>query len=221
MASTANPVRRIQENLVAAQERRLLNWLCARLPMWATPDRLTVIGFVGALGVAGGYALSSVHPGWLWVVVASFFINWFGDSLDGSVARFRKIERPNYGYFIDHSLDALGNLLLVIGLGLSPYVRMDVALFAGGAYLLLSIHTFLAARVIDEFRLTFLNGGPTEMRFILIAMTITMFGIGAMPSFLDGFSVFDIAVGFIGSVLTTLFVVQTFVTGRMLFRLGR
>ncbi len=221
MASSAKSVRRIQENFVAFQERRVLNWLCARLPKWATPDGLTVIGFAGMIAVAAAYALSNYHTAWLAVVVVGFAVNWFGDSLDGSLARFRKIERPNYGYFVDHSLDALGNFLLVVGLGASPYVRMEVALAAGGAYLLLSIHTFLAARVIDEFRLTFLNGGPTEMRLILIAMTVAMFVMGPRASLVDGFSVFDIAVGVIGTILLMLFVAQTATTGRMLHRLGK
>ena len=123
------PVQRIQQNILAVSERRLLTWLASRMPPSVTPDRLTSIGFIGAALVAAGYALSAFYVGWLWLSVVAYFINWFGDSLDGSLARFRKIERPKFGYFIDHSTDALGNMLIVLGLGLSPFLRMVVALF--------------------------------------------------------------------------------------------
>jgi phosphatidylglycerophosphate synthase len=135
--------KRIQENLTAGLERRLLNWICQRLPLWWTPDRLTALGFFGAVLIAVGYAASNWGRDWLWLSVFGYCLNWFGDSLDGSVARYRKIERPNYGYFIDHSLDALANTIFIIGMGLSPYMRMDTALFGLAGYLLLSIHLHL------------------------------------------------------------------------------
>lgn len=218
--ASIRPVQRIQQNILATGERRLLTWLAARMPPSITPDRLTSIGFTGAALVATGYALSFFHIGWLWLSVVAYFINWFGDSLDGSLARFRKIERPKFGYFIDHSTDALGNMLIMIGLGLSPFLRMDVALFGLGAYLLLSIHTFVAARVVDEFRLSYAAAGPTELRLVLIAMTLCMFATG--PSLVAGtaFSAFDIFIGGLGIILTILFVVQTARTSRQLLRLG-
>jgi archaetidylinositol phosphate synthase len=218
--ASIQPVQRIQENILAFNERRLLTWLAARMPPAITPDRLTSIGFVGAALVASGYALSFFHVAWLWLSVIAYFINWFGDSLDGSLARFRKIERPKFGYFIDHSTDALGNMLIMIGLGLSPFLRMDVALFGLGAYLLLSIHTFVAARVVDEFRLSYVAAGPTELRLVLIAMTLCMFALG--PSFVPATSVspFDMFIGALGAILIILFVVQTARTSRQLLRLG-
>ncbi len=210
------PVQRIQENILANKERQLLNWLCARLPAWVNPDLLTSIGFFGMLMVFAGYALSFFNPIWLWFAILGYFVNWFGDSLDGSLARFRKIERPLFGYFVDHSTDALGNLIALIGLGLSPYVRMDIALFAIAGYLLLSIHTFLAARVIGEFRLTYMAGGPTELRILLIIMAITMFYVG--PGYQDAtsYSGFDIFAGLVGIVLIILFIIQTYQTARIL-----
>ena len=158
------PAQRIQSNVLAAGERRLLIWLCARMPPWVTPDFLTGLGFVGAISVFLGYALSVWHPAWLWLAIAGYGIHWFGDSLDGSLARYRQIERPAFGYFIDHSTDALANLIAMAGLGLSIYVDLDVALFTLAGYLLLSIHAFLAARVVGEIRLSYLAGGPTELR---------------------------------------------------------
>ena len=214
------PVQRIQHNMLAVNERRLLTWLAQHMPPSVTPDRLTSVGFLGAFTVFAGYALSSWQVEWLWVAIAGFLINWFGDSLDGSLARFRKIERPQFGYFIDHSSDALGNMLIMLGLGLSPFLRLDVALFGLAAYLLLSIHTFLAARVIGEFRMSYAASGPTELRLILIAMTLCMFVVG--PDAVPGtvFSAFDLFIGGLALILVVLFVMQTAGTARELLRRG-
>jgi archaetidylinositol phosphate synthase len=210
------PVQRIQQNMLATAERRLLNWLCARLPSWIMPDHLTAIGFVGSLIVSTGYALSTWNPAWLFVSVAAYFVNWFGDSLDGSLARFRKTERPGYGYMVDHSADSLANALLGVGLGCSPYMRMDVALFAIIGYLLMSIHTFIASKVMGEFRLSYMAGGPTELRIMLIIMSLTMFALGPKPSFLPGFTVFDVFALLLGLVLISLFIVQTLGAAKLL-----
>ncbi len=218
--SAIQPIQRIQHNILAVGERRLLTWLAARMPPAVTPDRLTSVGFLGAVLVAAGYALSLVHVAWLWLSIVAYFINWFGDSLDGSLARFRKIERPKFGYFIDHSTDALGNMLIMVGLGLSPFLRMDVAMFGLSAYLLLSIHTFVAARVIDEFRLSYVAAGPTELRLLLIAMTLAMLSFGASPVFALPVSAFDIFIGGLGVILVMLFVVQTARTARQLLDRG-
>jgi phosphatidylglycerophosphate synthase len=209
------PVQRIQANLLAKAERRALTWMCARLPRWVTPDVLTALGLFGAVIIFAGYALSAVHPAWLWLVVAGFVVHWLGDSLDGSLARFRQIERPEFGYFIDHSTDGLANLLILAGLGFSPFVRLDIALFALAGYLLLSVHAFLAARVVGELRLSYLNAGPTELRLALIAITLAMFAFGALPVF-QGLTAFDLIVGTVGLVLVVLFVIQTLVTARNL-----
>ena len=217
--------KRIQENITARAERRVLNWLCARLPLWLTPDRLTAIGFAGAVLVAIGFAMSNFGRGWLFLALVGFSLNWFGDSLDGSIARYRKIERPNYGYFIDHSLDALANTLLVFGMGFSPYLRVDVALCGLVGYLLLSVHTFISARIFGVFQLSYLGGGPTEMRLALMAMTVAMYlagpdqfvpwPVGRLP-----FTPFDLFVGALGALLTGIFVFQTIRTGAVLFRKG-
>ncbi|WP_236643659.1 CDP-alcohol phosphatidyltransferase family protein [Flavisphingopyxis soli] len=210
------PTVRIQHNVLALNERRLLTWLAARMPGWATPDKLTALGLTGAGVVGAGYALSSVDPMWLWLSIVGFFINWFGDSLDGSLARFRKIERPLFGYFIDHSSDALGNMMIMAGIGASPFVRMDVALFGLGAYLLLSIHTFLAARVVAEFRLSYLAAGPTELRLVLITMSLVMLATAPVGPVLGPLSGFDLFIGGLGIVLFVLFIVQTLATARKL-----
>lgn len=213
---TSKPVTRIQGNFLAALERRLLTWLCARMPMWVTPDLLTVIGVVGAIAVFAAYTASALHSGWLWLAIGGYCIQWFGDSMDGSLARYRKIERPSYGYFIDHSCDGIATLLILAGMGLSPYVRLDVALIALAGYLLLSIHAYLAARVLSEFRLSYLAAGPTELRLVLIALTLAMLVLGSGPGFFGAISGFDLFVGIVGIVLILLFVGQTLLTAKRL-----
>lgn len=207
---------RIQQNWLAARERQLLNWLCARMPTAVTPDTLTVIGMIGAVMVFVGYVASNLATNWLWLTLAGYAVQWFGDSLDGSLARYRHIERPSYGYFIDHSCDGLANLLIVAGIGLSPFVTMDVAMIALAGYLLMSIHTFLSARVVGELRLSYMAAGPTELRLVLMGMTVMMMVLGSGRGLFGTWSGFDILVGSIGAVLILLFIGQTLIIGRKL-----
>jgi len=213
---SAPPVARIQQNLLAAMERRLLTWLCARMPHWVTPDLLTALGMIGAFAIFAGYAASGLHVGWLWLSIGGYVVQWFGDSMDGSLARFRRIERPSYGYFIDHSCDGLATLLILAGMGASPYIRMDVALVALAGYLLLSIHAYLAARVVGEFKLSYLAAGPTELRLMLIGLTLAMMLLGYAPGIFGPISGFDLFVGIVGAILVLLFVIQTLSTAKRL-----
>lgn len=213
---TIKPLDRIQQNMLARLERRFLNWLCQRMPTWVTPDRLTATGMVGAGAIFAGYAASGESTGWLGLALAGYVIQWFGDSMDGSLARFRRIERPAYGYFIDHSCDGLATLLILAGMGLSPFVRMDIALIALAGYLLLSIHAFLSARVLGELKLSYLAAGPTELRLMLIVLTVCMMEMGAGRGIFGHTSGFDVFVGACGATLIVLFVVQTLITGRRL-----
>ncbi len=181
-----------------------------------TPDILTYVGMAGAVLIFVGYVLSNLAEEWLWLAIAGYVVHWFGDSTDGSLARFRKIERPRYGYFLDHSCDGLATTMLVVGIGLSPYVALEVALIALAGYLLLSIHAFLSVRALGELKLSYLNAGPTELRFMLIGLTLAMMAFGFGPGWFDGVSGFDIFVALVGSILILLFVIQTYVTARRL-----
>ena len=208
---------RIQENILARSERRLLNWICARLPAWVVPDMLTAVGMVGAFLIFAGYVASTLAEGWLWLAIAGYAVQWFGDSTDGSLARFRQIERPRYGYFLDHSCDGLATALILVGIGLSPYVELEAALVALAGYLLLSIHAFLRVRVLSEMKLSYLNAGPTELRFLLIGFTIAMMVLGHEGQGVFGaVSGFDVFVGFAGVVMIALFVKETLTTARRL-----
>lgn len=210
------PLSRVQQNLLAAPERKVLDWLCAHMPKRVMPDHLTVVGFLGTILIFLGYFASETDPYWFLVAVGGFAINWFGDSLDGSLARYRLTERPRFGYFIDHSLDAVGNLLTMVGLGCTAFVRMDVALLAASCYLLLSVHTFLAARVLGTFRLSYGLMGPTELRVMLIGLTVAMFILDPHVPRSGGHSVFDLFAIFVSAVLLVIFAKQTFVLARAL-----
>ncbi len=214
------PLYRVQENVLAQGERRLLNWLCARMPAWVTPDLLTAFGVLGAGIVFLGYALSNWHPAALGLAIFGYVVQWFGNSMDGSIARYRHIERPKYGYFIDHSVDGIVILLILGGMGLSPYVRLDVALLALAGYLLLSIHAYLSARVLGELKLSYLAGGPTELRFVLIGLTLAMWWLGPEPARFAPWSGFDLFTAAAAALLIALFVIQTYVAAKRLLELG-
>lgn len=212
------PIDRIQENILARSERRLLTWLCARMPQWVFPDLLSIAGMVGAVMIFGGYLASNDARDWLWLCIAGYVVHWFGDSLDGSLARFRKIERPRYGYFLDHSFDGLATTLIVSGVGLSPYVAMEPALLALVGYLLLSIHAFLSVRVFGELRLSYLNLGPTEVRLILIVLTLVMYFVGRTGPMLRQWNGYDVFAFAAAALMIALFIVQTLQKGRVLAR---
>lgn len=209
-----NHLVRVQQNVLARAERRLLNHLCALMPAWVTPNLLTAAGVIGAVAVLAGYTASNLDHDWLWLAVAGYLLNWFGDSMDGSIARYRRIERPRFGYFLDHSCDGIATFFVLAGVGLSPFVRLDVALVALTGYLLLSIHAFLSARAVGELKLSHLAAGPTEARLILIALTLAMWTFGLERSHAGAWSGYDVFVGLAGGVMIVLFVIQTAVTAR-------
>lgn len=215
-SSQIGTIDRIQQNMLARLERRLLDWLCAHVPPVVSPDALTALGMLGAIMVFTGYICSNQSDGWLWLSIAGYFIHWLGDSMDGSLARYRRIERPRYGYFLDHSCDGLATVLVLAGIGLSSYVALEVALIALVGYLLLSIHAFLSVRVLGEMKLSYLNAGPTELRLILVALTFAMIVAGSQPVFFGVLTWFDLFVGAVGALLIVLFVTQTLLTAKRL-----
>ena len=221
MTVPLQPVQRIQRSLLARSEQRLLAWLCPRLPAWMTPDVLTALAMLSAFAIGAGYILSNWHPGWLAVSVAGYFVHWFGDSLDGTIARYRKCERPRFGYFIDHSCDGLATLVMIAGIGLSPYLRVDIALLVVAGYLLMALHTFLLAKVAGEFPLAQMGAGPTELRVLLIILTVLMGLLGPHAGRMDGFNGFDLFFALAAAILIGTFVVQTLRVGRRLAEADR
>lgn len=169
---------RINESLLRPIEKPILQWLSAHMPSWVTPDRLTALGFMGSILIFTGYGLSNRDHAYLWLASFGFVVNWFGDSLDGTLARFRHIERPHYGFFIDHSIDAIETVLVFLGLGLSPYVDYNIASLGLVAYLLCSLLSNLLLNVYGEFRISFASFGPTEFRSIAILLNTIVFFVG-------------------------------------------
>lgn len=203
-------ITRIQGNMVARKERQLLNWLCARLPNWVTPDGLTMFGVFGAVLTFASYVASRADPAFLWLASLGYVMHWFGDSLDGSLARFRRIERPIYGYFVDHTVDAVTNLLLMSGIGFSLDVRMDAALFALLGYYLLCMYVFIKNHLSGVLQLSFIGFGPTELRICLVAITTAMFFFGRVGFTLGGafFSWYDAILIFAGFAFLLVFLAK-------------
>lgn len=159
---------------LAEPERRLLRWIAARLPAWVTSDQLTGLGVLAATATGAAYALSGFHSAWLLIASAMLVVQWFGDSLDGTLARVRHLERPRYGYYLDHVVDAYSTAAIGIGLGVSPYVSLGIALGLVVVYLMLSINVYLESTVFGAFRLAYGRFGPTELRLILIAVNTSL-----------------------------------------------
>lgn len=159
---------RIQTSILNGVEKKVLVWLAKRQPRWVTSDLLTYIGVFGAFVCGLGFTLSSLDIRWLWLSSAGLVINWYGDSLDGTLARVRNTQRPKYGFFIDHSIDAITITMMCVGAGLSPLLRLDLALCVLVAYLILSIYTYVCTIVTNQMRLTYGKLGPTEFRLIII-----------------------------------------------------
>lgn len=199
---------RIQTSFLNAAEKKALVWLAHRQPRWMTSDMLTYIGVLGAAVCALGYALSNLSVYWLWLSSLGLVINWYGDSLDGTLARVRQLQRPKYGFFIDHSLDAITVCFMFLGGGLSSIFKMEVAMLMLIGYLVLSVYTYICTIIKDEFLLTYGGGfGPTEMRLVIILLnTVVMYTPWVAIRFnLYGyeFGVYDI-VGFVIAVILFL-----------------
>ena len=201
--------------LLADPERRLLQAIAARLPRWVTSDGLTILGMVGALGTGAAYALSTLSPAWLWAASALLVVQWFGDSLDGTVARVPRAERPRYGYYLDHIVDAFSTAAIGAGIGLSPYVNLGVALAGVLAYLILSINIYLESQAFGVFRLGYSRIGPTEARIVLVAANVALALSG------PGAAVVPVATGAAAALAVGMFVMVAVRIGRNLSALGR
>jgi phosphatidylglycerophosphate synthase len=153
-------------------ERWALPRIASALPRWMLPDHLTGIGLFGATLVTAGYILSTRDPAWLWMVNAALVIHWFGDSLDGTLARVRRIERPRYGFYLDHLTDAYSTSAIGLGLGFSPYMLLSVGLAIVIGYLILSINVYLETHVFGKFRYGYGVLGPTEARLLLMGLNL-------------------------------------------------
>jgi len=207
---------RVNNILLGPLERPALEWLASHSPAWVSPDLCTLIGVLGAVITLIGYWASTFDRNFLWLASLGFIINWLGDSLDGTLARFRHIERPVFGFYLDHTLDALSQTLIFIGLGLSPYVGFSIACLALIAYMLLSVQVYVRTCAAGEFKISFGRLGPTEIRVIAVLLNIVMF-FGGVRIFtwdlgaagLLTASPYDLAVAGIAVILLVFFLYST------------
>ena len=203
------PATREKTFLLARPEARVLEWIARHLPARVTPDHLTALGVLAAFGIAAAYLLSNRDPAWLWAASALLVVHWLGDSLDGTLARVRKAERPTYGYYLDHLVDAIATAVIGLGLGLSPYLLLATGLVIVIAYLVLSINTYLETHAFGVFSLGYGRLGPTEARLGLIALnTALALGLGLQTTVAGlGVTLLDtLALGAAALMLTGLLV---------------
>jgi phosphatidylglycerophosphate synthase len=173
-ASLFKPAHRINQSLTASIERRALQWMALRMPRWVTSDQLTVLGLSAQIGAGISYAFSGNHHYALLLAVACLALNWFGDSMDGTLARVRCQQRPRYGFYVDHMVDLFGSVALMCGLGFSGYLHWQTAIAMLIAFLLLSSESYLATYTLSQFRLSQGIFGPTEIRILLAIGTLAL-----------------------------------------------
>jgi phosphatidylglycerophosphate synthase len=165
---------RDQQSVLTSHEKRTLHWIAARLPHWVHPDHLTILGFAGMILTGLSYYLAQWDRRMLLVGILFLAINWFGDSLDGTVARYRNRLRPRYGFYVDHIVDAFGIFLLMAGFGLSGYMSLPIAMAFLITYYLMIIEIYLATYTVGVFKLSYGIWGPTELRVMLAIGNIAM-----------------------------------------------
>ena len=165
---------RVHPALTAKVEKRLLNWMAQKMPAAIGPDHLTALALGSQIFAGAAYALSSRDGRYLWLVNGFLFLNWFGDSLDGTLARARHQQRPRYGFYVDHMADVFGALALMTGLAFSSYLHWEIAAGMLICFYALSIESYLATYTTGRFHLAHGIFGPTEIRILLAAGNIAI-----------------------------------------------
>src|SRR5712692_4447775 len=200
---------RLQESFTARAERKALAWLAARLPLWINSDHLTLLGFVAMILAGACYALARTNRVGLILATVFLGLNWFGDSLDGTLARVRNRQRPRYGFYVDHMIDTVGGFFLMGSLAISGIVDWRIALGMFIAFLMLSVEVYLAAYTLAKFRLSFAKFGPTEIRTLLALRNLTLWFHPDTRIFGSSYRVFD--VGGIAAIagMTLMLIVST------------
>jgi len=166
---------RVHGSLLAAAEKRALVWMAERMPLWINSDHLTLLGFVAQIATGVCYALAGRDRRMLLAAIVCLALNWFGDSLDGTLARVRKQQRPRYGFYVDHMIDSIGAVAMMGGLALSGYMHPVIAIGLLIGFLLLSVQSYLATYTLGEFHLSMWHFGPTELRVLLIVGNLALF----------------------------------------------
>jgi phosphatidylglycerophosphate synthase len=200
---------RIQKGVLTSLERRTLIWLATRLPASIHSDHLTLLALIAMIGVGSSYWLARTSPFGLVLATICLAVNWFGDSLDGTIARLRHQERPRYGYYVDHVVDAVGTLSLFIGLAASGYMAPEIAAAALIAYFITVIETYLAAHSLGRFEMSVLGIGPTELRVLLGIGNLALLTHPTSTVFGREFRLFDIGGAVAAAALMVVFAWST------------
>lgn len=217
MANKKEESVRIQTSVLNDLEKKVLLWLAQRQPSWMTSDILTFIGTCGSVLIAAGYILSARDVNWLWLSTFGFAVNWYGDSLDGTLARYRNCQRPVYGYYIDHTVDAVNEFIMFLGVGLSGLMHLELALLIFALYLMLTINVSINAHLRKEFRLTYAGMGPTEFRLIMMLVNTLFIFIRPLNEFSHTVSLFGHvlvfkALDYVAVVIFAVFLIMYSVT---------
>lgn len=201
---------RIQTSFLNSLEHKVLIWLAARQPKWVNSDMLTAVGTFGAFLIGLGYALTAYNVNFLWLSTFGLLVNWYGDSLDGNLARYRHKQRPVYGYYVDHTMDVINESMMFFGAGMAPFFDMRLTLSAFVLYLLMTLNVSINAHLKNEFKLTYLKLGPTEFRLIIAIANCIMLCFGdriltsSVPNYFIGFVVLMLGIIYLITVIADL-----------------
>lgn len=208
---------RVMNGVTAGLEKRLLVWLAHRLPAAVNSDHLTALAALAMLSSAGAYVWSREWAPALHLVNFCLFVNWFGDSLDGTVARVRQQQRPRYGFYVDHIIDCAGIALLVLGMAGSGLMSLSVALAFLVAYFLVSLEVYLATYSLASFRMSFMGFGPTELRILLAIGNLAALRSPVVTLFGETWRLFDVGATVSIPMLVIAFLMAAVRNGRALF----
>ena len=181
---------RIQTSILNGLEKKALVRMAKRQPSWMTSDILTLVGVFGAIVIAAGYVLSNVNVAFLWLANLGYLINWYGDSLDGTLARVRNTQRPLYGFYVDHIVDSINEVFMFVGFGLSVLADLRLALMVLVVYLQLTVYVSVCAHLKNEFKLTYGKMGPTEFRLLMIVINLLFMYVPFIRDFRHDFTIF-------------------------------
>jgi archaetidylinositol phosphate synthase len=209
---------RLQESFTASAERKALAWIAPRLPARVNSDHLTLLGFVAMFLAGASYAFARTHRAGLIYATLFLALNWFGDSLDGTLARLRKLQRPRYGFYVDHMIDTFGGLFLMAGLAISGFVDWRIALGMYVAFLMLSVEVYLATYTVGTFQLSFAKFGPTEIRILLALGNVALWFHPDERIFGTPYRIFDVGGIIAIAGMTLMLVVSTIFNTVNLYR---
>lgn len=216
--SVFKAAQRLNHSLTASAERRALQWMAQQAPQWLTSDQLTILGFTAQLGAGLSYALTRYDRHALLIAILCIALNWVGDSLDGTLARERRQQRPRYGFYVDHVVDIFGAAALMLGLGFSGLLHWQIAFAMIVAFLLLSGESYLAAYTLTRFEMSQALFGPTEIRLLLIAGNLAVIRSPFATLVGHRLLLFDLG-GFIGAAaMLTIAIAVTLRHTRQLYR---